>query len=103
MDGYYLSFYVSPSIAFTVQLQSDLLSFDLDGSVSSLQNLSTALRVAGEGVLADQTDDIINQLKAINSTLPSITMNVDLLSSQVDELSNHIDTVVVSTCTMVLQ
>ena len=98
MDGYYLSFYISPSTAFNVQLQSNLLSFDLDGAVSSLESVRDRVPA-----IATDTQAIIDQLVAINNTLPSIEMNVDLLSSQVDELSTHIDTVVVSTCMTLLQ
>lgn len=87
--------------AFTVQLQSDLLSFDLDEAVSSLEALIDPLTAAGETGLVADTNNIISQLMAINNTLPSIEMNVDLLSSQVNELSTHIDTVVVNTSTVV--
>lgn len=79
-------------------LESDLLSFDLDSSVSTLQNLNETFTSAGQSELAAKTDDIIAQLLAINSSLPSIEMNVGLLTSQVEELSNHIDNVVVSPC-----
>lgn len=61
------------------------------------------MTAAGETGLVADTNNIISQLMAINNTLPSIEMNVDLLSSQVNELSTHIDTVVVSTITTVLR